>query len=103
MIKLEQLFRPGSNYEKLLSEYCLRDLKKQYKGEEWATDERLQLSVEHIVGDEEQWTITPEGLDLIFDSSEIGPSGAGETNVVVPYGALRRVIRPDGPLAAFLR
>jgi hypothetical protein len=103
LIKLEELFRPGSNYEKLLSDYCLRDLKKQYRDEEWATDERLQLSVEHVVGDEEQWTITPDGLDLIFDSSEIGPSGAGETNVVVPYSALRRVIRPDGPLAPFAR
>jgi len=100
-IKFEELFRPGSDYEKRVSDYCLRDLKKQYKDEEWATEERLQLSVEHVVGDEEKWMIAPEGLNLIFDSAEIGPPGAGHATVVVPYAALRRVIRPDGPLAAF--
>ncbi|HEX3227543.1 MAG TPA: DUF3298 and DUF4163 domain-containing protein [Pyrinomonadaceae bacterium] len=102
-IKFEELFRPSSNYEKVVSDYCLRDLKNQYKGEEWATDERLQFSVEHVVGDENKWMITPEGLALIFDSAEIGPPGAGHATVVVPYGALRRVIRPDGLLAAFVR
>jgi len=102
-IKFEELFRPGSDYEKIVSNYCLRDLKKQHQGDEWATDERLQLSVDHVVGDEETWMIAPEGLNLIFDSAEIGPPGAGHATVVVPYGSLRQVIRPDGPLAAFVR
>ena len=101
LIKVEELFRPGSDYEKLLSEYCLRDLKKQYKDEAWATDERLRLDVENVIGDEKKWMITPEGLDFIFDSTEIGPPGAGATNVIVPYAAIGEAIRPDGPLATF--
>lgn len=103
VIKFDELFRPGSDYMKLLSEYCLRELKRQYKDVDWATDERLRLHVENVVGDEQKWLITPDGLDFIFDSAEIGPPGAGETQVIVPYATLRQVIRPDGPLAAFAR
>src|SRR2546423_3727065 len=103
LIKFEELFRTGADYMQLLGDYCLRDLKNQYKDERWATDELLRLHVEKVVGDEKKWMITPEGLDFIFDSTEFGPPGAGETNVVVPYAALRQVIRPDGPLAAFAR
>ncbi len=33
----------------------------------------------------------------------MGPHGAGEANVYVPYSVLKRVIRPDGPLAGFAR
>ena len=102
-IKFEELFRAGSDYEKVVSDYCLRDLKNRYKGEEWATDERMQFSVEHVVGDEAKWMITPDGLELIFDSLEIGPPGAGPTRVIVPYAVLRQVIRPEGPLASFAR
>ena len=103
LIKLEDLFRPGADFKKLLGDYCLRDLKNQFKDEKWATDELMQQHVEHVVGDDDKWKITPEGLDLIFDSMEIGPPGAGATNVIVPYAALRQIIRPDGPLAAFAR
>ena len=94
-IKLKELFRPGSDYKKLLSDYCLRAL-----GEPSAnSDVHLER-----VGGERKWTITPDGLDIIFDWGDFGlrPS-AGETRVTVPYSVLRRVIRPGGPLAAFAR
>jgi hypothetical protein len=102
LIKFEELFRPGSGYEKLLSEYALRDLKKQCKDDAaWATDETLRPHVENVIGDERKWTITPDGLDLIFDSMEIGANAAGTMNVIVPYAAIAEVIRSGGPLATF--
>ena len=102
VIKFEELFRAGSDYESLLTGYCLHDLRNQYKDDEQMTDDLLRLHVENVLGDEKKWTITPEGLDFIFDSAEIGPPGAGEANVIVPYSVIKRVIRPDGPLAVFV-
>ena len=102
-LKLEDLFRPGTNYEKLLKDYCVRDLKKQYKDEQSMTDDLIHLHVDNVVGDEDKWLISSDGLDLIFDSAEVGPPGAGEANVIVPYKILRQVVKPDGPLAAFLK
>jgi hypothetical protein len=90
VIKFDELFRPGSGYEKVISDYCLADLKRQYKGDEDYTDESLSQHVENVVGDEKKWGSTPDGLDIIFDSDEMGPHGAGEANV---YILRRRAIR----------
>src|SRR5438045_63460 len=35
LIKFEELFRTGADYMQLLGDYCLRDLKNQYKDERW--------------------------------------------------------------------
>ena len=102
LIEFKELFRPGTDYTQLLRDYCLRDLKNRW-GQKWATEDTLRLYVEEVVGDKGTWTLRPAGLNLSFDSPEKHPPGAVETNVVVPYAALRRVIRPDGPLAAFAR
>jgi hypothetical protein len=94
LIKLEELFISGSDYEKLLSEYALRDLKKQYTDDAPERDKELGLQVENVVGYETTWAITPEGLGLVFDWPSTSP-----TSVIVPYHALAKVIRPGGPLA----
>jgi len=60
----------------------------------------LRRHVEKVVSDEKKWMITPEGLDFIFDSAEIGPPGAGAANVIVPYAAIRQVIRSGEQLDA---
>lgn len=103
VVRFEELFRPGSGYEKLLGDYCLRGLKSQYKDDEQVTEDRLRFHVERVVGDDKKWMITPDGLDIIFDSAELGPPGAGETQVIVPFSVLKPVVRPDGALAPFAR
>jgi hypothetical protein len=94
LIKLDELFLSGSDYEQLLREYALRDLKKQYQADAPGVDEQVRLQVEDVVGDERKWTITLEGLGLVFDWPNARP-----TNVIVPYHALAKIVRPGGPLA----
>jgi hypothetical protein len=102
-IKFEELFRRDADYTQLLRDYCVGDLKNQYRGTEWARDDQLRLNIEKVVVKNRKWTLTPAGLDLIFDSPEMNPPGRGDTNVIVPYTVLREVIQPDGPLAIFAR
>jgi hypothetical protein len=94
LIKLDELFLSGSDYEKFLREYALRDLKKQYQADAPGVDEQVRLQVEGVVGAESTWTITREGLGLVFDWPNARP-----TSVIVPYHALAKVIRSGGPLA----
>jgi hypothetical protein len=94
LIKLDELFLSGSDYQNLLREYSLRDLKKQYQDEAPDMDKEVRRQVEDVVGYESTWTITIEGLGLVFDWPNTGP-----TTVIVPYHALAKVIRPGGPLA----
>jgi hypothetical protein len=46
---------------------------------------------------------TDEGLAFHFDAYEINAYAAGPTDFVIPWGEIRDWVRPDGPLASFLR
>ena len=101
-IALEELFTPGSGVERVIADHALRELKRVYAGEPWATEERLALAVEHVVGDEDKWLVGPRGLVLVFDSEEFGPPGSAAGTVVIPYVALKRFVRRGGPLAPLI-
>ena len=94
LIKLDELFLSGSDYQKLMREYSLRDLKKQYQDDAPGMDKQVRRQVEEVVGEDSTWTITFEGLGVVFDWPNADP-----TTVIVPYHALAKVIRPGGPLA----
>lgn len=102
-LKLADLFKPSSDYLKVISDTCNRELRKRFAGESFPDAERIAGSVEGVVGDEKKWLVSREGLVVVFDSMEFGPGGAGENTVVVPFAALKSSIRPDGPLAPLLK
>jgi hypothetical protein len=102
-LKLADLFKPSSDYLKIISDACNRELRKQFEGESFPDAERIAGSVEGVVGDDKKWLVSREGLVIVFDSTEFPPAGAGEHQVVVPFDALKNAIRPDGPLARFVK
>ncbi|HEV7889602.1 MAG TPA: DUF3298 domain-containing protein [Pyrinomonadaceae bacterium] len=102
-LKLADLFKPQSDYLKIISDACNQELQRQFKGESFPDAERIAGSVEGVVGDEKKWLVSRDGFVVVFDSTEFGPSGSGEHTVTVPFAALREVIRPDGPLARFAK
>lgn len=102
-LKLADLFKPSSDYLKIISDACKRDLQRQFKGESFPDAERIAGSVEDVVGDEKKWLVSRDGLVVVFDSMQFGPSGSGEHTVTIPFGSLKEVVRPDGPLARFAK
>ena len=50
----------------------------------------------------ESWTITKRGIGINFDPYQVAPYAAGPQFVMVPYSALKELIKPDGPLGLFL-
>lgn len=102
-LKLADLFKPSSDYLKIISDTCNRDLQRQFKGEVSPDAERIAGSVEDVVGDEKKWLVSRDGFVVVFDSMQFGPSGSGEYTVTVPFAALKDVVRPDGPLARFAK
>jgi hypothetical protein len=106
-IKLGDLFKPGSKYVATLSAYCIQDLKKQSRGkgadsmlddEEW-----IQKGAGPDSENFSSWTITKKGLGITFDSYQVAPYAAGPQYVLVPYTALKDMIKPDGPIANSLQ
>jgi hypothetical protein len=101
-LRLADLFKPGSKYLQTLSTFCNADLKKQWKDKnvELAED-MLKDGTAPTAKNYESWTITKRGIGVNFDSYQVAPYAAGPQFVMVPYSALKDLIKPDGPLAGF--
>ena len=101
-LKLADLFKPGSKYLQTLSTYCIADLKKQSKekGVELFEDQ-IKEGAAPTAKNYESWTITKRGIGINFDAYQVGPYAAGPQFVMVPYSALKDLIKPDGPIAHF--
>lgn len=106
VIRLADLFKPGSKYLQVVSDYSIKDLKKQAKskGDQLMLDDEW---VERGAGADAQnyqsWVITKKGLGINFDNYQVAPYAAGPQYVLVPYSALKDVLKPDGPLAPLLK
>jgi len=101
-LKLADLFQPGSKYLQSIAAYCIADLKKQgkQKGEDsMLDDDWVQRGAEADPENYSSWTIGKKGLGIIFDSYQVAAYAAGPQHVLVPYSALKAMIKIDGPLA----
>ena len=101
-LKLADLFKPGAKYLQTLSTYCVADLQKQAKekGVE-LYDDGIKEGAAPTAKNFDSWTITKRGLGINFDSYQVGPRTSGPLVVVVPYSAIKDLIRPEGPIAFF--
>lgn len=104
MLKLPDLFKPGTKYVQSISSYCIKDLKKQSKGSEGGLpEEMIQEGAGPSAQNFRSWTISKKGLMMTFDAYQVGPYAAGPQNVLIPYSVLRDLINPDGPIGQFIR
>jgi len=99
VLKLSDLFQPNSNYLKVISDYCIKEVKKSDLND----DEWIRNGAGPKAENYESWNITPEGLQITFDAYQVAAYAAGPQEVVVPYSILKPIINPDGPLAAFVK
>jgi hypothetical protein len=105
-LKLADLFKPSSSYLKVISAYCVNDLKKQAKAQgpdSALTSDWIQTGAAAKAENYKSWTITRKGLAINFDAYQVGPYAAGPQFVSVPYSALQDTINPDGPLGQFVK
>lgn len=103
-LRLADLFKPNARYLQAISDYCIKDLQKQSKARENSLDDE---SIREGAGPDpknyQSWTITKRGLGINFDAYQVGPYVAGPQFVLVPYAAIKDIIKPDGPLAPYIK
>jgi len=106
-LALADLFKPSAPYLKSLSDYCVKDLKRQFREGGWSEPEQLDAGIEEGAAPNaenyQSWLITRRGLAITFDPYRVAPYAAGPQSVFIPYSALREIIDPDGPLTPFVR
>lgn len=97
-LSLSELFKPNSNYLKVISNYTINELKKKF-----APDPDLDW-IENGAGAKEEnyknWNLTKSGLQVTFDPYQVASYAEGEHVVVIPYAVLKDLIDPQGPLPA---
>jgi hypothetical protein len=104
VLKLADLFNPGTKYLQALSVYCIKDLKSQSKSKgSLLDDSSIQMGAGPDLKNYSSWTITRKGLEITFDAYQVGAYAAGPQSVVVPYSVLKDLIRMDGPLMQFAK
>jgi len=91
-VSWQDLFRSPEDAERRISDFCLADLKRQQA--EWVVDGSIQQFDRGSL----VLTASPRGLQAIFAPYAVGPYSSGVHEVLIPYRALRPVLRPEGPL-----
>jgi hypothetical protein len=100
-LRLAELFKPGSKYLSVISKYCIADLKKQMGGD--ADDRWIREGAGGSLKNYKNWTVTEQGLTILFDPYQVASYAAGPQKVDIPYAALKGIVAPSGPLAAFVK
>ena len=106
LLKLTDLFLPGSKYLGTLSNFCIQELKKQAKAQgDYAAmdDDWIKRGAGAELTNYDNWTITKKGLGITFDPYQVAAYAAGPQNVLVPYSAVKEIIKPEGVLGQFVK
>jgi len=96
LLKLSELFKKKSDYVKLLSDYIIKDLKKQNAA--WVVNGEIKSLKEDEIG---PFALSPRGVQFAFAPYAVGPYSEGAFFVTIDYSHLKSIINPDGPLARF--
>ena len=106
LLKLADLFLPGSKYLETLSNFCIQELKKQTKAQgdySAMDDDWIKRGAGAELTNYDNWTITKKGLGITFDPYQVAAYAAGPQNVLVPYSAVKEIIKPDGAAGQFVK
>lgn len=96
---LADLFLPNTDYLTPISKYCVTELGKRDIG--FTSD--FAQGADPKPENYKNWNITADGLMITFDEYQVAAYVAGPQAVVIPYGELKSLIDPKGPLANFIQ
>jgi hypothetical protein len=97
-VALADLFQPKSNYLSVISAYCIKDLQDQSKKNDMLMEDQIKEGAAPRADNYGAWTVTRKGLWITFDAYQVAPYAAGPQRVLVPYSALKSIVRPDGAI-----
>ncbi len=96
IIGLEDLFEPGYDYGRTISEYCRTDLARQMQERGFEPDEGwIEDGTDpHNADNFANFLITPYRLIIKFPAYQVAPYAAGDFSVAIPYDQFEGFIGP---------
>lgn len=98
-LKLADLFKPNSNYLKIISDYSIQKLKTE--AGEMSDDEWIKTGAAPEANNFSSWNITDKGVLITFDPYQVAAYAAGPQEVLIPYSQLKNILR-DGTIVSDL-
>lgn len=90
-LKLSELFKPGSKYLEVISQYVIKDVSKSLpRG-------LNEAALEHEAENFDKWQITTNGITFEFATCRIAPCSEGDFQVEVPFTELKSMLKADIP------
>jgi hypothetical protein len=96
-IKLSDIFKPGSDYLKFVSDYCFEDIKRQNSlmGMD-SMEDMIKPGVDPLMPENfERFLLAADSLAIRFDQYQVGPGAAGSYTVRIGYEKLKDLIDED--------
>jgi len=104
-LALADLFTAKSKYLSAISSYCIKELKDRSKKDKdsMLDDDMMKSGASARADNYKAWAITRKGLWITFDPYQVAAYAAGPQTVLVPYSALKDLIKPDGPVGSLAK
>lgn len=93
-LKLKDLFKPGANYLKTISELCIKKLKES--DEEEFDDEWLATGAGPKEENFTSWNIKKNGISINFDPYQVSSYASGPHDVLITFDELKSILKKDG-------
>lgn len=98
LLKISDLFVSDSHYMKALSDFCIKELRKQQAY--YIVDGKITSFAEKDLG---VFTLNSNIIRFAFAPYQVGPHAQGYFFVNVPYKDIKKYINPNGPLSGFVK
>lgn len=103
-LALADLFIDKSKYLTAIANYCMKELKdRAKKPDTMILEDQIESGAGPRADNYRAWSITKKGLWITFDPYQVAAYAAGPQYVLVPYSALKDIIKPDGPVGALAK
>jgi hypothetical protein len=99
-LTLSDLFS-AKNYLSVIANYCMKDLKDRAKRDpdSMIAEDMMTTGASPHADNYRAVAITKKGLWVTFDPYQVAPYAAGPQYVLVPYSALKDIIKSDSAIA----
>lgn len=100
LMRLEDLFKPKSNYLDLFSTFARSDLANKVKMDDPKT---FETGTAPEASNFQNWNLQSDGIQVTFNEYQVAPYVFGQPEVLVPYNVFHEVIASQSPIAVCLQ
>lgn len=91
VLSLGELFKPNSNYLKVISKYCIDSLKQR----PLVSHEHIEDGAAEKIENYSMWNITPRGLLITFPPYQVASKAEGAQQVLIAFRILKNILKPS--------